>query len=70
MNIDDIKLRIKDNLNHKIKIKVNGLRNKTYNYEGIVVECYPYIFMVDTNGENKSFSYVDILTKEIEIDFL
>ena len=70
MNLDNIKEEIKNNLNQAVCITVYGMRNKTNKYTGIISGVYPNIFTVLTDGENKSFSYVDVVTKEIEIEYL
>ena len=36
----------------------------------IVKEGYPYIFTVLVDNEAKSFSYADVITKEVEITYL
>lgn len=71
MSIDMIKEQLSTNLGKKVKIKYNGARNKTLNYEAVIKEIYNYIFTVELleNDEKKSFSYSDVLTKTIEIDF-
>ncbi len=70
MNLDSVKEEIKNNLNQAVSITVYGMRNKTNNYTGIISGIYPNIFTVLVEGENKSFSYVDVVTKEIEIEYL
>ncbi len=70
MNLDSVKEEIKNNLNQAVSITVYGMRNKTNNYTGIISGIYPNIFTVLVDGENKSFSYVDVVTKEIEIEYL
>lgn len=70
MNIDMIKGEIEQNVGKKIKIKVNGMRNRTSTYVGTIYETYPYIFTVMVDGEQKSFSYADVITGEVEIHYL
>lgn len=49
-----------------IKMKVNRGRNKIEEIEGILEDAYPSIFTVrNTEGELFSFSYSDILAKNI-----
>ena len=70
MNIDVIKEEVSKNLNRNVKIKVNGLRNKVNTYIGRITATYPYIFTVMVDGEEKSFSYVDVITHEVEISYM
>ncbi|MHC9531959.1 Veg family protein [Dellaglioa sp. BT-FLS60] len=49
-------------------------RKKTTERKGILRETFPAIFVVDLNQDENSFervsySYTDVLTKNIEIDF-
>ena len=70
MNVDIIKKEVEQNINREVKITVNGLRNKTNIYTGKIISAYPYIFSVLVDGDNKSFSYVDVITHEVEIKYL
>lgn len=71
MTIEMIKEQVSTNLGKKINIKYNGARNKTLYYEAVIKEIYNFIFTVELleNEEKKSFSYSDVLTKTIEIDY-
>lgn len=69
MNIDIIRNQIEKNLNKKVKIYIYALRNKSYIYNGIINGIYPNLFTVLINGETKSFSYADIATKEIVLEY-
>lgn len=70
MNTDSIKEEIKANLNQAVSITEYGMRNKVNNYVGYISGVYPNIFTVLVDGDNKSFSYVDVVTKEITIEYL
>ena len=66
--------KIKEDLSNKkgkiLKFRHNGARNQIEEFEGIVVETYNYIFTIKTVDEKekiKSFSYSDILIKNLEI---
>ncbi len=66
--------KIKEDLSNKkgkiLKFRHNGARNQIEEFEGIVVETYNYIFTIKTIDEKekiKSFSYSDILIKNLEI---
>lgn len=58
--------QIKDMKGVLIKLKVNRGRNKIEEIEGVVESVYPSIFTVrSTSGELSSFSYSDILARNI-----
>ena len=49
-----------------VKIKVNRGRNKTELIAGILENAYPNIFTVrKTSGEVSSFSYADVISKNV-----
>lgn len=56
---------IRSNKGRKVVIKVLGIRNKNEMIEGIIDECYPNIFTVDTMRGKKSFTYSDVLIGNI-----
>lgn len=65
MKIDKIKEEITSILGKKVLAKVNIGRNKYEYLEGIILNTYPFLFTIKTNNEIKSFSYSDVLTKNI-----
>ena len=67
MTIDNIKEELVLLEGKRIKAKVNIGRNKFEVFEGIVQKAYPFLFTVKILDEIKSFSYADILTKNIVI---
>ena len=70
MTIEKIKKELNNHLGKKITIKCNLGRNKTEKYDVILKELYNHIFLVELKNENiKSFSYSDIITKTIKIDY-
>ena len=71
MTIEKIKNKIDSNLGQSVKITYNGSRNKIEEYNGVIVEAYNYIFIVKLLSEEVvSFSYVDILTNCIKLQFI
>lgn len=69
MTIQKIKENISDNLGNKVRIKFNIGRNKHEEFDAIIKELYNFIFIVQTETENKSFTYSDVLTKTVELHF-
>ncbi len=70
MNINIIKEEIKSKINRKVNISVFGLRNRVNRYEGVIYKVYPNIFTVLIDGEEKSFTYRDVITGEVKIKYL
>jgi uncharacterized protein Veg len=70
MNIELVKNMINMNLGKRVKVTVYGIRNKVNHFEGTLYKLYPNIFTILYNGEEKSFSYRDIITKDIDIKYL
>ena len=58
----------------RIRLKSNGGRKRTIIQEGVLDHCYPNVFTVRcarkdvSDHETVSFSYIDILTRVVEID--
>lgn len=72
MTIDEIKSELNNYVGKKVVIRYNLGRNKYENYKVKIKELYNYVFLVeleDDNKEIKSFSYSDVITKTIKIDY-
>ena len=73
MTIDEVKRQLHQHIGSKATIKYNLGRNKYEKYHVTIKELYNYIFLVELdNSENKevkSFSYSDVITKTIKIDY-
>ncbi len=69
MNIDLIKNEIKKHVNDSVTINVYAMRNKSYQYHGIIKKMYPNIFSVITASEEKTFSYADVATGDVKITY-
>ena len=73
MNIEKIKKKIIELKNQKLKVKVNLGRNKYEKYNVKLKKLYDYVFTVELekkkSKEIKSFSYSDVITKIIKIDY-
>ena len=74
MTIYNVKREIFDHVGDTIKIKYSLGRNKYEEYNAVLKELYNYVFLVECetiSGINytKSFTYTDILTKVIRIDY-
>ncbi len=73
MTISKVKRELLDHIGDIVSIKYNLGRNKYEEYEAKIKELYDYVFLVecDNNGltYTKSFTYIDVLTKVIRIDY-
>lgn len=69
MTISSVKKELLDHIGDIVKLKYSLGRNKYEEYEAMIKELYDYVFLVDTNQGVKSFSYIDVITKVIKIDY-
>ena len=73
MSIKKVKDELNNHIGEKAIIKCNMGRNKYEKYNVIIKELYNNVFLVETEGnlytQIKSFSYSDIITKTIKIDY-
>ena len=70
MTIDMIKEKLNNHLGSKITIKYNLGRNKYEKYDVILKEIYNHVFLVQLDNKIvKSFSYSDVISKTIKIDY-
>jgi len=68
MNIKNIRNYLITKVGSNIVIIYYGSRNKKEIYRGILWKLYKNVFVIKlSNGEVKSFSYIDILTKTVQI---
>lgn len=70
MNLNVIKSQIESNINKKVLVSVYGLRNRVDRYEGTLYKVYPNIFTILIRGEEKSFTYRDVITGEVKLKYL
>lgn len=68
--IDNIKSEVKSHLNMEVKIIAKENRNRNEIFYGFIVEYYSHVFVVSNGIERKSYSYNDVLSKDILITFL
>ncbi len=69
MTLEKIKDDLEEKIGKKVKVKFNLGRNKVEEYEAIIKAIYNYIFIVNTGSEDRSFTYSDVLTKTVELNF-
>ena len=69
MTISKVKKELLEHLGDVVSIKYSLGRNKYEEYEAIIKELYDYVFLVECDNVVKSFSYIDVVTKVIRIDY-
>ena len=70
MNIDKIKDKVGLYVGKEKNFRFNGSRNQIEEFEGVITNMYPSIFIVKIKDNNsiKSFSYSDILIHKLVIN--
>lgn len=70
MNTDIIKNKLTEHIGKEATIKYNLGRNKYECYDVVIKKIYNKVFLVEEKCNNiLSFSYSDVITKTIKIDF-
>ena len=69
MTISKVKMELLEHLGDIVSIKYDLGRNKYEEYEAKIKELYDYVFLVDTDLGIRSFSYIDVITHTIKIDY-
>jgi len=68
MNIISIKNYLRTKIGSRIVVIYYGSRNRKEIYKGVLCKLYGNIFTIRlVNGDIKSFSYCDILTRTIRV---
>ena len=68
MTLDKIKEIVKDNKGVPHSFKFKGTRNQVDEFEGVITDLYPAIFIITMDDDKiKSFSYSDLLVDNLEI---
>ncbi len=67
-----IKKDIESHVGERVTLKANGGRRKVLINKGIIEKTYPSIFVIrldDDTQRTVTYSYSDVLTKTVQIDF-
>lgn len=70
MNPYVIRENLSTKVGSKVLVKVYGMRNKTDSFIGIIKDIYPQIFTIETQNMIKSFSYSELINKEVVLTFI
>jgi len=71
-SLSAIRDRVKLYKGHKVRYKALKGRRKTEEKMGVITEAYPHVFTlyVESQHGTVSFSYAELLTKEVELEIL
>ena len=75
-DIKKVKLSVDKNVGSKVKIRAYRGRHKIDESEGVISQTYPSIFLVevenklDDTTQTVSFSYTDVLTKDVQMQLI
>lgn len=74
VTLASIKARLDQRIGENLLVIAQAGRKKITKRHGVLSETYPAVFVVELNQDENSFervsySYTDVLTKNIEIDF-
>lgn len=69
MNVDIVRNRIEQRKGKNYSFRFNGNRNQIEEFDGVIIDTYPAIFIIESKDEDKirAFSYNDIITSSLEI---
>ncbi len=68
--IEQIRGKLNNYIGEEVTIKYNLGRNKYEKYKVTIKELYENVFLVELNNNcKKSFTYTDVITKTIKIDY-
>lgn len=70
----EIKQGLEGQIGKRLTLKANGGRRKTIERSGVLAETYPSVFIVELDQEENAFervsySYADVLTETVELNF-
>jgi len=68
--IEDIRKDMKKNIGKRVKIITRCCRNKSDVFVGVISGVYPNIFTITDGNDTKSFSFSEILIKDITLHFI
>ena len=75
-DIRKVKISVDKNIGNRVKIRANRGRHKIDVTEGVICETYPSIFLIEVDNEldestqKISFSYTDVLTKDVQMQLI
>lgn len=70
--LNEIKTSLRQHQGDQVKLTVNCSRNRVEHYDAQIKDLYNFVFTVEVKDENnslKSFTYSDILTNTVELNY-
>lgn len=70
--LQDIRMKLDSHLGEKVRIRASEGRRRFFEKEGVLEKTYPSIFVVrfeEEDTRHMSWSYIDILTDTVELEF-
>ncbi len=71
-SVESIRVKLNRHLGERIKVRANEGRKRISIKEGVLEKTYPSIFVIrldDESGRAITWSYIDVLTDSVEIQF-
>ena len=68
--IDDIRKDMRANIGKRVKVVTKARRNKSDVFVGVINGVYPNIFTISDGNETKSFTFSELLIKDISLYFI
>lgn len=68
--IETIKNEVYNHLNKEVKVVSKENRNRNEIFYGNIIEIYSHVFIVSNGIDKKSYTYSDILARDIQVTFL
>jgi uncharacterized protein Veg len=71
-SVESIRIKLDRHLGERIKVRANEGRKRISIKEGVLEKTYPSIFVIrldDESGRAVTWSYIDVLTDSVEIQF-
>ncbi|MGI6663371.1 MAG: Veg family protein [Bacillota bacterium] len=70
--IQAIREKLDSHLGERVKVRASEGRRRVFEREGVLEKTYPSIFVIRFDDEESlcvSWSYVDVLTDSVELEF-
>jgi uncharacterized protein Veg len=76
-NLNNVHSSIAENVGKHVQVRSNRGRNRVDVTEGVIAQAYPCVFLIEIDRKESetrmlktiTFSYADILTKDVEVVF-
>ena len=71
-SVESIRVKLGSHLGERIKVRANEGRKRISIKEGVLEKTYPSIFVIrldDDSGRAVTWSYIDVLTDSVQIQF-